>query len=380
MLTGRATGRSCKAHSSRTQVYACESNRKQLRIASPSRSPHHLPTHGWVLVLGLLLCVLIPPALAGEPPPVKNVLILHNWANLPQSWALMESTVRARVPGQVNFYAASVENPRFDEESYRESLAETLHRGYAGVKLDLVVAATYPVLEFALQYRDKMFPGVPIVFTDVSRQEAEKMWPGITGVIIPNGMRETIDLALHLQPDTTTVAVISGISQWDKYWLTVAHSDLLRHQDKVREIDIIGPADRRVLEKVAELPPHTVVLFQLRPDDLTQPAFEPVDILTEVAQRIPTYSAWPGLALNRGGIGGSYRDLPKEAVLNGQIAARALLGEPLDNIPVVHDSELQLHVDWRALQHWHISESALPPGAVVEYRRLGFWQRGRKYI
>jgi PAS domain S-box-containing protein len=199
-------------------------------------------------------------------------------------------------------------------------------------------------------------------------------------VIVPLGMRETIDLALHLHPDTNAVAIIAGISQWDKYWLAVAHSELLRHQDKVREIDIIGPADRQVLEKVAELPPHTVVLFQLRPDDMTQPAFEPIDILTAVAQRLPTYSAWPGLALNRGGVGGAYRDLPKEAVLNGEVAARVLLGERLENIPIEHDSGLQVHVDWRALRRWHISESALPPGAVVEYRQLTFWQRERKHI
>jgi PAS domain S-box-containing protein len=231
-----------------------------------------------------------------------------------------------------------------------------------------------------MQYRDKMFPGVPIVFTDIARQEAEEMWPGVTGVIVPMGMRETIDLALRLQPDTTTIAVIAGVSQWDKYWLSVAHSELLRLQDKVREIDIVGPAGRQVLEKVAELPPHTVVLFQLRPDDLTQPAFEPIDILTAVAQRMPTYSAWPGLALSRGGIGGSYRDLPKEAVLNGEIAARVLSGERLENIPIVHDSDLKIHVDWRALQRWHIPDSALPPGAVVEYRQPTFWQRERRYI
>jgi len=292
----------------------------------------------------------------------------------------MESTVRARVPGQINFYTASVENPQFDEEEYRESLAETIRRGYSEVKLDLVVAATYPVLQFALQYRDEMFPGVPIVFTDVARQEAQTMWPGVTGVIVPLGVRETIDLALHLHPDTNAVAIITGVTEWDKYWLAVAHSELLRNQDKVKEIDIIGPADRRVLEKVAELPPHTVVLFQLRPDDLTQPAFEPIDILTAVAQRLPTYSAWPGLALNRGGVGGSYRDLPKEAMLNGQIAARVLLGERLENIPIVHDSDLQVRVDWRALQRWHIRESALPPGSVVEYRQPTFWRRDRKYI
>jgi PAS domain S-box-containing protein len=333
----------------------------------------------WFVVVGILLIVLIPRA-AAAPPAVKNVLILHNWSNLPQSWTLMESTVRARVPGQINFYAASVENPQFDDEGYRESLAETLHRGFGGVKLDVVVAATYPVLQFAMQYRDQMFPGVPIVFTDVSRQEAQKMWPDVTGVISPVGMGETIDLALHLHPDTNAVAVVTGVTEWDKYWLAVAHSELLRHRDKVREIDIVGPAGSQILEKVAELPPHVVVLFQLRPDDFTQPAVDPIDVLAAVARRVPTYSAWQGLALGRGGVGGTYRDLPKDAVLNGRIVARVLSGERPENIPIVRDSNLQVRVDWRALQRWHVAESALPPGSVIEYRQATFWQRDRKYI
>jgi PAS domain S-box-containing protein len=333
----------------------------------------------WVAVSCLLLCVLIRPAAASQPT-VKNVLIMHNWSNLPPSWTLMESTVRARVPGQINFYTASVENPRFDSEAYRDSLAETPHHGYSGVKLDLVIASTYPVLRFVMEHRDTMFPGVPVVFTDVPRREAENLWPEVSGVISQVGEPETIDLALHLQPDTDTVAIITGETGWDKYWLGVAHSELLRRQDKVKEIDIIGPANHQTLERVAALPPHTVILFQLRPDDFAQPAVDPIDILAAVAQLRPTYSAWQGLALGRGGVGGAYRDVPKDAVLNGQIVARVLSGERPENIPIVYDSNLQAHVDWRALQRWHIPESALPAGSVVDYRRLSFWQRDRRYI
>jgi PAS domain S-box-containing protein len=291
----------------------------------------------------------------------------------------MESTVRARVPEEVNFYTASVANPLFDEKAYQDGLAETL-RGYGGVKLDVVVAVTYPVLQFAMQYRDRMFPGVPIVFTDVSSQQEKDILPGATGVISPLGMGETIDLALRLNPDTTTVAVVSGVSSWDKYWLSVAHSELLRHQDRVREIDLVEPDVRRILENVDQLPPHSVVLFQLRPPDFVQPELGPIDVLAAVAQRVPTYSAWQGLALTRGGVGGAYRDLPKEAVMNGEIVARVLSGERPENIPFVHDSDLQVHVDWEALHRWHIAEAALPPGAVVDNRRLTFWERDMKYI
>jgi len=302
---GRMTERWCSDNFYRTHVSASEVNPNL--VGSSRDCTSRLSARVWFLFLSILLCLIVRPAAAAQPA-AKNVLILHNWASLPQSWTLMESTVRARVPERIDFYTASVENPRFDEKSYQESLSETL-RGYGGVKLDVVVAATWPVLQFAAQYRDKMFPGVPIVFTDITSLQEQyvlhSVGAGVTGVISPLGMRETIDLALRLHPDTASVAVITGVTAWDKYWLSVAHSELLRHQDKVREIDLVEPEPeaRRILERVAQLPSHTVVLFQLRPSDFVQSAVEPIDVLSEVAQRLPTYSAWQGLALTHGGVG-----------------------------------------------------------------------------
>ena len=330
------------------------------------------------MVAGILLCMLGGSA-AHAQANAKNVLILHNWVSLPQSWTVMESTVRAHVPGQINFYAVSVANERFDQEAYQESLAETLRRGYGGAKLDVVVAATYPVLEFAVKYRDRIFPGVPIVFTDITQREMQT-WPGVTGVISRLGMRETIDLALHLNPDTNEVAVISGLSEWDKYWLAVAHSELVRHQDKVREIDILGPPNADILKRIEALPPHTVALFQMRPDDLALPAIGPLDVLAAAVQRLPTYSAWPGLSLQRGGVGGAYRSFSKDAALNGEIVARVLSGERPENIPIVHDSDLQVRVNWQALRRWHIPESALPPGSVILYRPPSIWEQYKRYV
>jgi PAS domain S-box-containing protein len=378
MMSGLMIGQSDNDKSSRRKL-AVGRSRKHLLVASvcdrSTRFSVSLPR----VVLGVILCIAVHPAAAIQPV-AKNVLVLHNWASLPQTWTLMESTVRARVPGQINFYVASIENPRFDEEVYRESMAETLHRGYGAVKFDVVVAATYPVLQFARQYRDKMFPGVPIVFTDVTPQEGQTMWSDVTGVISPLGMRETIDLALRLHPDTNTVAIITGLTEWDKRWLAVAHSELLRHLDRVTKIDLIGPADRQTVEKIARLPPDTVVLFQLRPVDFTHPAIDPLEILAAVGELRPTYSAWPGLALNRGGVGGVYRDLWKDAALNGEVVAKVLSGVPPQSVPIVRDYDLQTRVDSRALRRWHVQESALPQGTIVEHRQLSLWERDRKYI
>jgi PAS domain S-box-containing protein len=332
----------------------------------------------WLAFFGALLCVFTGPGAAAQTDP-KNVLVLYPYGE-PPSFAILKSTMQARIPEQINFYTVSMSNRRFEEEDYQASLAKTFGRGYYGIKLDVVIASTYPVLQFAVRYRNEMFPGVPIVFFDVYPNELEghKIWPGVTGVIVPLAMQETIDLALHLHPDTSSVAVITGTSQWERYWLELAHSELLRYQDKVREIDLIGPASPQMLEKVAALPPHTVVLFQLAPHDSNAGTFGFSEILTAAAQRLPTYSVYPGLGLAHGGIGGAYRDIPKDVRLTAETAVRVVSGERPENIPIVRDSSVQVQVDWRALQRWHIPESALPAGSVILYRPPSLWEQYRR--
>jgi PAS domain S-box-containing protein len=332
-------------------------------------------------IIGILLCAFTASTAAAQERE-KNVLLLFSSVERnSRNWEPFDPLVRARVPGQITFYRAYLEVSQEEEKSYLESQAETFRRTYAGVKLDLVIAANPEQLRFAVLYRDKIFPGVPIVFTAVSARELEgqKMWPGVTGVTVPVGLRETIDLALHLHPDTTTVAVITNASSIARYWASVAHAELLRHQDKLRETDLVGPASGQLLERVAALPPHTIVLFQLAPDS-SRPAFGALDLLTAVAQRLPTYSPWPSLCLNYGCVGGAYEDWPKERSLVAEMAARILLGERPEDIPIVHASDLQVRVDSRALHRWHISGAALPPGSVLLYMEPTLWERARKYF
>jgi len=267
---------------------------------------------------------------------------------------------------------------QLEDKSYCDSLAETLRRGYRDVKLDIVITGGTQALQFTMQYRDKIFPGVPIVFTMVSDSELEgrKLLPGMTGVTIPTGIPDTIGLALHLHPDAKAVAVIQDMPGWtERHWWAVTHAELLRHQDKMSEIDIIGPPGGQTLERIAALPPHTVVLFQLAPRSASEPAIGAYDVLAAAARRLPTYSAYHTLCLNYGCIGGVYEDFRKELRTTGAVTARVLSGERPENIPIVHGSGLQVHVDWQALRRWNIPESALPPGSVVEFKPPSPWEQ-----
>lgn len=331
----------------------------------------------WFAILVIFLYSL-PGSMNAQHRSQKRVLLLFSeYGQRNDFLEAFESSVRAHVKADITFDEAYLEGAGGGDESYEKSEAETLHRRFANVKLDLVVAVGPTALLFAVKYREQMFPGVPVVFTAVSSDQfAGQTWTGVTGVANHVGLGETIDLALHLQPDTKAVAVISPN---DPPWVAATHTELNRYAGRVREIDFIGSPGPELFEKVAALPPNTVILFDLALSP-GQPPLAGFDLLDAVAERIPTYSAWPNLCLNHGCIGGAFEVPAKINQQSAEIAARVLSGEPVDKIPIEQVGGLQVSVDSRALQHWHIPESALPPGSLVLFREPTLWERGRKYF
>ena len=337
--------------------------------------------HIWPAILGMLFCTVAHSAAAQQPSP-KNVLFVFSTVKYGgETSSAIEPYMRAHVPGPVNFYYAYLDDPQSKENPYWETMAETIRRKYAGIKMDVVIADVTPSLLFAVKYRDKIFPGVPIVFLAVNRRELEgqKTWPGVTGVTNPLGFRETIDLALRLQPDTKAIAVVAGLTPWDSYWLAVLKSELASYQHRVEEIDLVGIPNRQMLKRVSALPPHTVVMFQTSPQYSDEPEFGAWNLITEIAQRVPTYSAWPRFCVN-GCIGGVFEDPIQEWRSTAELATRVLSGQRPEDLPIVHSAGLHVRVNWRALRRWHIPESLLPPGTVLLNREPTLWERDRNYV
>lgn len=353
-------------------------DRRNRILVSALSSPEYLP------LIVLIFLILTSPAFGSDTVAPRNILILYSFSDpsvqVPAD--LLKSKLRSRAPSQINFEIQYLETRRFDDENYEKNQVEDIRLTFGVQKPDLVIAVSYPALDFAEKYRHELFPEVPLVFTDVdaSRIVGQKMWPGVTGVTETVDVRGTIELALHLHPRVNTVAVVTNTSPFDKYWLSVVHAELVRRKDNVKEIDLVGVPPDKLMEHVAVLPPQTVILFQEAPQESFQPAIGTFDVLATLGQRFPTYCIFPVVCLSHGGIGGADFDYEEQASLVADLAQRVLSGERPENIPIVHGSADQIRVDWRQLRRWNIPESALPPGSEVLYREPTFWQRDRKYV
>src|SRR5206468_8606258 len=114
----------------------------------------------WGLV-GLLLS-LRAGAVSAEPRPKNVLLLFSDFGQRTNFLDVFETSLRAQDPDPITFYEGYLDPPHGGEESYLQSEAETLRGRFSGLTLDAVVAAGPSALQFAVKYRDKIFPGVPI--------------------------------------------------------------------------------------------------------------------------------------------------------------------------------------------------------------------------
>ena len=337
----------------------------------------------WPAIICIFLFALNSIAIA--QPNAKNVLIFFHGptpVDDPAYVYQIESLLRARVPGPVNFYIEHMDATLAEDKNYQRNMTASLRDTYRGRKLDLVMLSGYPSLDLVVRHRNELFPGVPIVYFSMeTRNIAGRTWPGITGVTETQDVKAEIALALRLDPDTDTIAIITGKSDMEAFWLGQLHSEILHYRNRVKEIDLVDLPTDQILQRVDQLPPKTIVFFELEPRESIQPAIGVLDVLAQVGQRLPTYCIFPYSCVGRGAVAGIEPSGRDEVItLAATLAARILSGEQVDNIPVVQPSGTQTLADWRQLHRWNIPVSALPKDTQFYNRDPTLWERDRKYF
>src|SRR5262249_20223645 len=132
----------------------------------------------------------------------------------------LRTALKTACAEHVEVYNEYLDSARFPDDQHQRQLAQFLLQKYAGRRIDVVVPALAPSLDFALKYRTELFLGVPIVFSAIEQREADarELGPGVVGAPMRMDLVPTLEVALGLHPNTRRVVVITGAAKTDAFW------------------------------------------------------------------------------------------------------------------------------------------------------------------
>jgi len=343
-----------------------------------------------VLILGFSW---VNAALARDEP--YRVLLLHSYGtSLPVTADWYAGIVRGFSSAPDVEVAIDTEAPdlaRFgnmDEASYADRqqlnwLLDFYRKNYQGRKPDLIISTDTPALQFLLEHGENLFPGVPIVFVDADRKflAAQKLPPNVTGVFGFLDISGTLELVLHVHPDTQRVAMIVGSSKLDKTIERVARQAAESFAGRVEFVWLRGmPADE-VVEALNALPERTVALYLVQTQGRTGKPHVPQAMLQtfSAAAKVPVYGLWDTL-LEHGIVGGRLATIEEDGYLAAKLAVRILQGEAPADLPVVDRSANPAIFDGVELARWNIRENRLPAGSQIRNHPVSTWDEYRAEI
>jgi len=341
--------------------------------------------HFWIPLAALAALVLFHSIAAAPKKEVRRILILNEvGTSYPATKTIDEGiqTALQNSPYQLEFYSEYLDTILFPDPAAQQELRDFYLRKYQNRKPDVIITVGPSPLEFMLEVHQRAFSGVPIIFClphgNVPGTPA--LDSNFTGVENDMAPAETLEIALRLQPRTKHVVVVSGVSDFDKQGQASAKQQMKAFTNRVDFMYLTDLAMPDLLERLRQLPSHTVVLLISVGQDAAGTRFKSSEVGPMVADaaNAPVFSLFD-VFLNHGEVGGYLSSLSGQGRIAGGMALRILNGEKPQDISKVKGVTTYMF-DWRALQRWRLKESALPPGSIVLNRPSTVWESYRLYI
>jgi signal transduction histidine kinase len=340
----------------------------------------------WSLPWALLLVATVqtPSIAASDSNVVHRVLILYeNESTLEaviEAAEGLRASLERHMPPRFEVYSEYLDTVRFPSPDHMDRLVADLSAKYADKRLDAVVTAGPGALQFILDHRERIAPGVPIVAGGLTDDVLNRSLPADVKTVISHfDARKTVDLARQLQPDAKRIAVMTGSSSYDQKWQTIARRDFGDRYaglgvEYISDLTIDGFADA-----ARKLDAQTILLVLTVFEDANGRKFVPRDAASEIvaASSAPAYGVYSSF-VGAGVVGGfvsTFRAAGEQmGVVAGQVAGGDLSAPQATS---VSDRPL---LDWRQIRRWTIDRDRIPANAEVINYQPTAWEQNRAEI
>jgi PAS domain S-box-containing protein len=284
-------------------------------------------------------------------------------------------------PYRIEFYREYMDTALFPDSDDQQRFRDFYIRKYQYRKPDVIITVGPAPLRFMMEAHARFFAGVPVVFCIPNGVPVSpSLYPEFTGVETEIAPAETLAAALRLRSGTEHVVVVGGVAAYDRQQQALVREKLRAYQDHFDISYLTALSMPELLERLKQLPSHTIVLMSAISQDASGVPFTASEAGPKVvaASNAPVFS-WSDRFFNHGEVGGAVSSVLDQGRAAGGMVLRMLNGEKPQDIPHIRTGAV-LTFDWRALKRWGLKESALPPGSVVLNRQPSVWESYRAFI
>lgn len=318
-----------------------------------------------------------------EKDRAKNIIVLHSY-NQGYLWTDEEmdgiNSVLKHAGTGIELHitymdAKRLRTPESDLVIHRMLAARMDKSNFYGA-----IVCDNDALEFARSHRDDLFKNMPVVFCGVNDFSEEMIsdWPLCTGVVENQDYKGACEIGLRLFPVARRIFVISDdtttgrahfegirkiVSKLPGITFTCWNFSAHPISDTVREVGTLGP--------------DSIILLLSFFRDGNGEVFSMDDAISRIMNvaRVPVFTGNDSRIMS-GVIGGKVVAGRDQGACAANMMKRILGGADVTSIPVETDLPTRYAFEHRALVHFGIPRSSLPPASKILHEPPPFYSVG----
>lgn len=297
-------------------------------------------------------------------------------------------TVQLQIDGLMEGLAPGIavdfefmDTKRLDVEAAEQMLYDRLSYAFSVVPpYDVIVVGDDAALKFAVDYREELFAGIPIVFEGINNvqyaRELAQQDPLITGVVEELSLEKNIDLILQLRPQTKRIIAIlddslTGEAERQNFYAAQdQYPDLTFGEINVSQCSTVDLRTRLWQQNG-----DTVLLFIVLSEDKSGKIYTNL----EAVQTLVKYTKIPVMRMvdsriEEGLLGGYVVSMRKSGQIAGQMASSIVGGTDPAQIEVA-DSPNVYYINEEVMDKYGMSMGKLPKDVEIVNHRITFFEK-----
>ncbi len=278
-----------------------------------------------------------------------------------------------------------MDTKNISSDMYFSELAKLYKYKFDRNEFDIIICADDNALKFLLMFKEEVFGDTPVFFSGVNTLSTHDL-SGVSdfyGVVEKHSIRQTVEVALELNPDLKNVYLVVDDSITGRATKNDSRKDMVALDDKINFYVFDNLKYEDILAEVSKLDPSDSIVIQafyvVDSDGTTYPLEYTASKLIEYSS-VPIYGIF-SFGFGRGTVGGKFLEgytqgMRVAQMVEGYLNKGIVLGDRF----IIDESFNRYHFDYKVMKEYKLDLKALPEKYILVNKPENFYQKHQEVI